>query len=355
MKTIDVNLKNNAHTIYLGENISNDFSNIINTNNYDKIFIFTQQSILDLYNKHPLFNMEYENIIIEESENAKNLKKINEVLNVLAEKKCSRNSLIVGCGGGVTTDIAGFVASIYMRGIDHVLIPTSLLCMVDAAIGGKTGVNTNEAKNMIGTFKQPVAIIVDPHFLYSLDKKHIVNGFAEIVKYGLIFDSKMYHTVKARFNRMINLKNIQDFEPIIHQCCIHKKNIIVKDEFDYNQRMKLNFGHTIGHALESYYQYQNILHGDAVYYGMIAASYISWKLEYLSKDDYNDIYNFINSVSKKALDSIDIKKLKYHLMYDKKRLGNKTNFILLNNIGSAIIQDNIPESIIDESLKLLIN
>jgi 3-dehydroquinate synthase len=134
-----------------------------------------------------------------------------------------------------------------------------------------------------------------------------------------------------------------------------KKNIIVKDEFDYNDRMLLNFGHTIGHALESYYQYKNIMHGEAVYYGMMSASYISWKLDCLSKDDYNNIYNFINTIPKKKLINANTETLKNHLMFDKKRKGNKNNFILLNDIGSAMIKNNISESIIDQSLKLLIN
>ena len=135
----------------------------------------------------------------------------------------------------------------------------------------------------------------------------------------------------------------------------YKKNIIVQDEFDQGQRMLLNFGHTIGHALESYYQYKNIMHGDAVYHGMVAASYISCKLGYLSRNDYNVIYEFINSIPKKTLDNIDIEIFKNYLLYDKKRTGNKSNFILLNNIGSAIIRNDIPELIINESLKLLIN
>ena len=119
--------------------------------------------------------------------------------------------------------------------------------------------------------------------------------------------------------------------------------------------MLLNFGHTVGHALESYFQYQNITHGEAVYYGMISESYISWELDLLSENNYNDIYNFLNTIPKTKLNNINIDKLKKHLLYDKKRIGNKNNFIILNNIGTAIIKKNIPESIIDKSLKLLIN
>jgi len=355
MKTIDVKLKNNKHTIYIETGISNDLSSVINTDRYDEIFILTQKKILDLYKKHSLFNSGFKNIIVEEFEDAKNLKNVDRILNTLTEKKCTRHSLIIGCGGGVTTDIAGFVASIYMRGVKHIFIPTTLLGMVDASIGGKTGVNTNSGKNLIGTFKQPSAIIIDPTFLHSLDKKHMINGLAEVIKYGLIFDSDMFQNIKENFDMLIDLDNIDELKKNIFQCCMHKKNIIVKDEFDQGQRMLLNFGHTIGHALESYYQYKNIMHGDAVYYGMMAASYISYKLEYLSRNDYNIIYEFINAIPKQTLNDIDIDLLKNHLLYDKKRIGNKSNFILLNNIGSAIIKNDVPESIINESLKLLMN
>jgi len=355
MKIININLKNNAHSIYMGQNISNDLSSIIKTDKYDKIFILTQQSILDIYINHPLFDLGFKNIIIDESESAKKLKNIDLIINQLIEKKCTRNSLIIGFGGGVTTDITGFIASVYMRGIDHILVPTTLLGMVDAAIGGKTGVNTNSGKNLIGTFKQPIAIIVDIIFLHSLNKKHIINGFAEVVKYGLIFDRNMFTNVRDNFNELVKLNNSQELEKTIYQCCILKKNIIVKDEFDYNDRMLLNFGHTIGHALESYYQYKNMMHGEAIYYGMISASYISWKLDFLSKDDYNNIYNFINTIPKTKLINANTETLKNHLMFDKKRKGNKNNFILLNDIGSAMIKNNVSESIIDQSLKLLIN
>ena len=355
MKTIDVNLINNFHTIYIGQNISDNFSNIVKTDNYDKIFILTQQSILDIYKNHSLFNSDFKNIIIAESEDAKKMKNIDLIINELVEKNCTRNSLIIGFGGGVITDIAGFVASIYMRGINHILIPTTLLGMVDAAIGGKTGVNTTNGKNLIGTFKQPSAIIIDILFLHSLDQKHIISGFAEVIKYGLIFDNNMFQNIKQNFKELVSLNNLQELEKNIYQCCMLKKNVIVKDEFDDNKRMLLNFGHTVGHALESYFQYQNITHGEAVYYGMISESYISWKLDLLSENNYNDIYNFLNTIPKTKLNNINIDKLKKHLLYDKKRIGNKNNFIILNNIGTAIIKKNIPESIIYKSLKLLIN
>ena len=355
MQTIDVNLKNNSHTIFIGQNISSDLSSIINSDKYDDIFLLTQQSIKDKYSHHALLNSGFKEVIIEDSENAKNLKNIDQIIVHLLEKNCSRNSLIIGFGGGVTTDITGFIASIFMRGIDHVLIPTTLLAMVDASIGGKTGVNSNKGKNLIGTFKQPNAIIIDPVFLKTLNKGHIINGFAEIIKYGLVFDKNIYKWIKENFNNLIDLQDLSELEKIIYNSCTYKKNIIVEDEFDNNKRMLLNFGHTIGHALESYYQYKNIDHGSAVYYGMISASYISWKLDYLSEVEYRDIYSFINTIPKAKLDNINVDELKNQLIYDKKRMGNKNNFILLNNIGNAIIKNNIPESIIDESLKLLIN
>ena len=226
MKTIDVNLKNSSHTIFIGQNISNDLSGIIDTDKYDDIFLLIQKSIADLYSNHTLLNSGVKKIIIGEFEDAKNLKNIDRIIDDLLEKKCSRNSLIIGCGGGVTTDITGFIASIFMRGIHHILIPTTLLGMVDASIGGKTGVNSNKGKNLIGTFKQPNAIIIDPVFLKTLNKGHIINGFAEIIKYGLVFDKKIYKWIKENFNNLIDLQDLSGLEKIIYNSCIYKKWII---------------------------------------------------------------------------------------------------------------------------------
>ena len=178
-------INNQLNSIYIGLGITTNLGfAIFDNKKYDKIFVLTHDVIKKKYNNHKIFNNNYEIIKIKENENSKNINTIQEIIDKLLAKKCSRKSLIIGFGGGVITDIAGFVASIFMRGINHILIPTTLLGMVDASIGGKTGINTSKGKNIIGTFKQPKAIYVDLFFLNTLNKKQIINGFAEIIKYG---------------------------------------------------------------------------------------------------------------------------------------------------------------------------
>jgi len=354
MHQLEVPLKNNKYTILIKQELSNRFDSMLeNIEHYSKIFIVTQQSIIDSVSCNAL--SKYPTIVIPEGEDSKSISAVESVVSQLMDLGCNRDSLLVGFGGGTVTDFTGFVASIFMRGIDHVFIPTTLLGMVDSSIGGKTGVNNNGARNVIGTFKQPKAIYIDPLFLKTLSKKDIISGFAEIIKYGLIADKKFYNTVKSNFIKLIRLENIDQIESIIYQCCKHKINFFIDDEFDYNKRMILNFGHTIGHAIESYYNYKNISHGEAVYYGMIASAFISHKHGLLIESDFNHIHDFIFNISKVGLNNLDSEKVYKYIKYDKKRMGNKNYFILLNDIGKADIVENVTSDDIKEAITFIAN
>ena len=320
---------------------------------YDHVFIITHSKIENLIKGSIFFDFEYKSIIIDEGEGAKDLKTIDKIINVLALSGCNRDSLVVGLGGGVISDITGFVASIYMRGIDHILVPTTLLGMVDAAIGGKTGVNFLNQKNLIGTFKQPENIYIDLLFLNSLDKKEILNGFSEIVKYGLIYDKDLFFDLVDNFDNLISLENINQLKEIIIKCYSFKESVVAQDQFDKGKRMILNFGHTIGHAIEAYYQDENISHGDAVYYGMIAESYISYKMGFLSDQEYQNIFKFIFSIPKQKISNLNVNKILEYIKMDKKQSINNNRFILLNGLGSGIIKENIDVKIIKEALNII--
>jgi len=340
--------KTDSKILFLNEH------NLLNhIDKYEHVFIITHTRIENLITDSALFDFEYKTIIINEGEDTKDLKTIDKIINKLTLFGCNRNSLVIGLGGGVITDIAGFVASIYMRGIDHILIPTTLLGMVDAAIGGKTGVNFLSRKNLIGTFKQPENIYIDLLFLNSLDKKEILNGFSEIVKYGLIYDKDLFFDLVDNFNNLISLNNIKQLKGIIIKCYSYKESIVAQDQFDKGERMILNFGHTIGHAIESYYKDENISHGDAVYYGMIAESYISYKMNLIEESEYKKIDNFISSIPKFKLTDFKINKLLDYIKMDKKQSINNNRFILLNGLGSAIIKENIDVKIIKEALNTI--
>jgi len=321
---------------------------IVNNKKYDKIFIITEKRINDLYSKHKIFDFGFHQIAINYSKDIKTLHSVKLIINDLMNANATRDSLLIGLGGGSITDIVGFIASIYMRGIDHVFIPTTLLGMVDASIGGKTGVNFLNVKNLVGTFKQPEGIIIDFHFLNSLDSNYIIDGFSEIIKYGLIFDKVFFDKVFKNFHSFTN-KN--DIEEIIIQACNYKINTVLKDQFDQNQRMLLNFGHTIGHALETYFSNDKISHGQAIYHGMIVESLVSLELGYLSKKDFQKIHDFLSSIITFPIKKIDERAIYKLIKYDKKQLRNKMHFVILRKIGDSIIKSDINSDVIINSIK----
>ena len=324
-------------------------------NNYASIFILTQEALSDgIVNNITIKNApKIKSFILEGAENCKSEKQLKEILNFLLINQCNKDSLIVGIGGGTVSDITGFVSSIYMRGIKHILIPTTLLGMVDASIGGKTGVNSNNARNVIGTFKQPKAVYIDPLFLKTLSSKDIIDGFAEVIKYGLIADINLYKMISSNFSDFTDLKDLDQIESIIYKCCKHKINFVLDDEFDNDKRMILNFGHTIGHAIESYFNYEKVSHGEAVYHGMIAASFISMKHGLLKENQFNKIYNFIFNITEMHFQDIVCNKLYQYIKYDKKRIKNKNYFIVLNDIGKALIVDNVTEKDIKDAINFI--
>ena len=353
MHTLEIPLKNNPYSIVIKQGLIETLDTVIQENKtYSKIFIITQQSIID--NTQCQILSKYPAIIVGEKELSKSVSTVESVINQLIDRGCNRDSLLIGLGGGTVTDLTGFVASIFMRGIDHIFIPTTLLGMVDASIGGKTGVNSNNARNVIGTFKQPKAVYIDPLFLKTLSSKDIIDGFAEIIKYGLIADSNLYTMISSNFSDLTDLKDLDQIESIIYKCCKHKINFVLDDEFDNDKRMILNFGHTIGHAIESYFNYEKVSHGEAVYHGMIAASFISMKQGLLKENQFNQIYNFIFNITEMDFQDIDCNQLYKYIKYDKKRIKNKNYFIVLNDIGKALIVDNVTEKDIKDAINFII-
>lgn len=200
-------------------------------------------------------------------ERSKNLYTIEQICKKMVKYGFDRHDCVIALGGGVTGDIAGFVASIYMRGINYIQVPTSLIAMVDSSIGGKTGVNTSEGKNLIGTFYQPKAVFIDPNLLKTLPKRHLINGMAEVIKYGCIKSYSLFKFIEQNYQKILN-RDSGLLNKIIEQSCAIKSEIVKKDEKEKGLRMILNFGHTIGHALEKLSGFK-LLHGEAISIGMI--------------------------------------------------------------------------------------
>ena len=263
---------------------------------------------------------------------------------------CGRDTLMIALGGGVITDLTGFIAATYCRGIPAIYIPTSLLAMVDAAIGGKTSVNTPFGKNTIGTFTYPLAIFIDIQFLRTLPEPEFLCALSEIIKHALIDDDDYFRSIELNMNKVFN-RDSDYLTTVITKSCKIKETIVFDDETEINKREMLNFGHTIAHALEHASQY-NMIHGYAVAQGIIAESFISNKMGLLSNEDFKRIETLIDKILDKCMLAIDIStdQIINALKFDKKNRQQMNRFILLQQIGSVFYQDNIYAHYVDESI-----
>ena len=270
-----------------------------------------------------------------------------QVWEAMLEYNINRNDLVINLGGGLVTDVGGFVASVFKRGVNYVHIPTSLLAMVDASLGGKNGVDLNGFKNILGTVTNPQAVYVDTGFLETLPPDEIFNGFAEMLKHALIHDVAYWNTLKVLTSEAALIQ-----ESTIVRSITIKKSIVESDPLEKGQRKLLNFGHTLGHAIESYFMDKSpIAHGHAVALGMIGESYVAMKRKALSMSEYQEIEQTIIRI----FPMIEIPENAYHevinlLANDKKNEGNSINFVLLKAIGSAEINAQLSNKEVGEAL-----
>ena len=253
-----------------------------------------------------------------------------------------RDSCIIALGGGVVGDLAGFAAATYMRGIPYIQVPTTLLAMVDSSIGGKVGVDTLHAKNAIGAFYQPKKVIIDLNFIKTLPKNEIANGLAEIIKQALIKDKNFFHFLEKNIDKILSY-DLYILKQTIKRSCEIKASIVMQDEREKGIRKILNYGHTIGHAIESALNYK-ISHGQAIAIGMSYAAKLSAKLGFLHEGSVirqNNLLEYIGLPHKLSHHKLKPRKILEHIQYDKKIINGKINFVLLNSIGDVIISDKI--------------
>ncbi len=273
-------------------------------------------------------------------EKIKTFEGYKNLANKLIKSNVNRRSVLIAIGGGTLGDLAGFVASTILRGLEFYLIPTTLLSQVDSSIGGKNGINTIFGKNLIGTFYQPKEVLIDTSILNSLPKKEIRSGYAEIVKHALIKDYQFFCWLELNANKLLNL-NESILEKAIYKSIMIKLFYVKKDEKEFllnnNSRAMLNFGHTIGHAIESHYNYNKFNHGEAIAIGMITEAKISNYLGMLPLDELEKIITHFKKCGLKIYDNVlKEKKLIIKLTKDKKNFQNSINFTLINKIGSSI-------------------
>ncbi|WP_185852271.1 3-dehydroquinate synthase [Blattabacterium cuenoti] len=300
---------------------------------------------------HHIDFLKKSNVIkIKSGEKEKNIYTCIQICKSLEEFKATRKSLIINLGGGVITDTGGFVASIFKRGIRFINIPTTLLGMVDAAIGYKTGVNLDSIKNEIGSFYVPEFLIIDTYFLKTLPNKEIFSGMAEMFKHGLIADKNFWKKMNQIQTDITQNQN--EWTHLIHQSILIKQKIVDQDPKEKGLRKILNFGHTIGHALESYFMNMNkMLHGIAVTIGMMYESWISFKINGLSMSDYKEIKSTLSALCpiRNQIFDLEINKLLLIMEHDKKNEKNKIQFSLLKEIGKCSYNCQVPYSLIKES------
>ncbi|MBT8295687.1 MAG: 3-dehydroquinate synthase [Gramella sp.] len=290
-------------------------------------------------------------IEIEAGEEFKNLQTCEGVWNVLSELEADRKSLMINLGGGVVTDLGGFVASCFKRGIKFINVPTTLLSMVDASVGGKTGVDLGNLKNQIGIIKQPEMVVIDTSFLETLSSREMRSGLAEILKHGLIADENYWKKV----TNMADL-DLSDLDEIIKVSVNIKAAIVKKDPFEKNLRKTLNYGHTLGHAIESFCltneKREKLLHGEAIAAGMILETYISTVLLDFPQEKLQNIHEVItNMYGKERFDEEEIVAIKELMKFDKKNERGNINFVLLRDIGDAAIDITVPDTVIDDAFK----
>ena len=286
-------------------------------------------------------------------EASKTLDTVKEAYCFLIRQGVERGDMILALGGGVVGDLAGYTAATYLRGIDFVQIPTTLLSQVDSSIGGKTGVDFDQYKNMVGAFHMPRLVYMNLSVLDSLDPRQYHNGMAEIIKHGLIKNADYYEWLIGHFPE-IGDRDIQTLEEMIYESCLIKKSVVEKDPTEKGDRALLNFGHTIGHAIEKYKNF-SLLHGECVALGCIASAYISWRREMISMEEYYEIRDmFVPFGLSITTEDLDIEEIVRLTKSDKKMEQGKIKFVLLNKIGKAVIDRTVTQEEIADAVRQII-
>ncbi len=362
MNKISIDLEHHKYSIYIKENIF-DYVTEYHVKNFEdcKAYIITDHKVEKLYLEKLKKKFNKKNITtiinsVKAGEISKSFKTLEQLINKVLMSGISRNDIIYTLGGGVIGDLGGFLASIILRGIRFIQIPTTLLSQVDSSVGGKTGINSKSGKNLIGSFYQPSAVFIDPLTLDSLPQKDFLAGYAEVIKYSLIDDKKLFFWINKNIKNTLNLE-LNVIKKIIITCCKKKAKIVSLDEKEKNIRILLNLGHTFAHSIEAETKY-TIRHGEAVSVGLLMAMELS-RLENLST--YKDL-ELLESHLKKSKMPTKLKDLCKNFNWkaqnlinnmksDKKIRRGRIKFILCNGIGNTKVKENITQNVIKKSIE----
>ena len=342
-KILNVELGDKSYPIYIGIDLLSMKSLFVDQIQGRQVMIVTNKTIAPLYLDQLtsiLDGFNVQSVILPDGEEFKTLETLNKVFDALLEAKFDRTSTLIALGGGVIGDITGFAAASYQRGVGFIQVPTTLLSQVDSSVGGKTGINHELGKNMIGAFYQPKAVIIDVNTLDTLSNQEFSAGMAEVIKYGLLGNADFLSMLEANIESIMARKKDLIIE-VIFNCCQDKARIVELDEFEKGKRALLNLGHTFGHGIENAFGYGNYLHGEAVSIGMVMAAKLSKDEGNLSHEETLRVESILSkadlpiSINK----TIDSETLITAMSLDKKSIDGKIRLVLLKSLGDSYLTD----------------
>ena len=362
MQEVEVNLKDRSYPIIIQtgllDKLPQYLSEFVETN---RLTLITDSKVGALYGqraKELLLEKGFEVLYveIEEGEKSKQLSVYEKILRKIVSAGMDRKSALVALGGGVVGDLGGFVAATYMRGIDYIQVPTTLLAQTDSSVGGKVGVNLPEGKNLVGAFYQPKCVLIDPSVLRTLAEREFLSGLGEIVKYALIRNEGLWELLEKDGMDRVMKMNLSLLEKIIHKSCAIKAEIVAKDEREAGLRRILNFGHTPAHALEAITGFNYFRHGEAVIWGMRSMCELSLREKLISEIELTKIENLLNRMPIPPIpEGITVDDMMKYMKADKKRSNDKLYLVLLSGIGATKITADFSATNLRESLKSILD
>lgn len=358
VRTVKVPLGNRSYTIKIGEGLLGDLGgHCARLSLGSRCAIITDTNVGRRFAK-PAFNslaqegFEPSLVVVPAGETAKHLKVVNACYNQLAAHRLERKSFIVALGGGVVGDLAGFVAATYLRGVPFVQVPTTLLAQVDSSVGGKVGVNLKAGKNLVGAFHQPRLVLCDLDTLKTLSDRDFRSGLAEVVKYGIIYDAELFRRIERDGDRLL-ARDTKTLSGVIARCCEIKAEVVGKDETESSLRQILNFGHTIGHAIEAISGYGKYLHGEAIAIGQVLAARLSANLAGLPQRDavrIGNVFAALGLPNRVRLTEPQKRRLFAAMRLDKKVSDGEVKFVLAKRIGKATWGQRVPDALLRQAL-----
>lgn len=340
-QTLTVNINMQKYTVTTETGLFFRLGNLLAEQYPDKkVAVITDDTIKDIYEEHLVKQLDgagiqWKLISLPPGEGSKAFDTLPKLYSILLDFQLTRGDVVLAFGGGIIGDIAGFTAATFLRGVNLIQLPTTLMAMVDASIGGKNGANLKEGKNMAGTFYQPKEVLIDPGFVRTLPDEILDDGMAEVIKYGCAFDPDLFSDLMDRAEK----GDGSGIESIIYRCCLIKKQVIEQDSQDYGEAMLLNFGHTLGHCIEDYYPDGTYTHGQAVAIGMYTTTLASEKRGLTASNTSDLLKNLLIAYDLPYTlpENADLSKIVEAVKRDKKRRGNTLNLVLLDKIGKSYL------------------